>query len=547
MTEPDIPMAPGERPPPPRLAIPTGIAWELPPAAPTEEDGDQLDGALAFGAAFTPSPGGFQPVPVVAIDGADVASGTVDGAIPDQVVVDGLTLRWGRAKVLDQPEPGTGSLTLFDATKTWAIGRQLIGKSVTVSWSGTIPGTGPDRRTFFRGRIQRVKVVAKTVHIGGRTVDGSLVTLQLVSIINDLANIKPTVAWPEETMDARRGRLAALAADVLPNGVLIRDYWKTPHAEPVSVTNQRSVYDHIIALYDSCGADKMTYWPVDQFVRNMPRRDYPSVRGLAGLWWNQPGEPTQPGRAGLGCYVRTYSLDVGGIVGTPHYLDAGAIEWDPADGLEQGPEQRISRVLVTNPDGAVAGYPDRRTLLLVPDVDERREGVRQASVDSIIVWNSWAEQMAGDVREVASQEGRAWSLPPVVWDTRRTEGFETWEQGRFYLIGGETNSIVFLQGSQLPQYGIRPVVGIRGSVTSYRRGHWWFELTLDPVVTTLPQHAITWEEIDDGSAEYEVQWWDGDHPHGMHESLTYEDLGYVSTGMGVVTIPVDTGWDREVK
>lgn len=541
MTEPP----PGGYPPPPQLPIPSGIAWELPEPAPDEDDGDQLDDGERFGATY--SPGGFQPVPYVSIGGVQVARGTTAGKIVGQIVVDGLTVRWGRQKVMEQPEISTAQLVLFDATETWATGRQLIGQEVRITWEDDLPGTGLITRTLFVGRIQRVKLGRKTVRqADGTEVDGALVTLPLVSIINDLANIKPKTAWPEETVEARRNRLNALIANVLPGGLLVRSYWYTPNVEPYGVTSQRSLWDHIVALYDSTGADRLSHWPTDGLIRNMVRKDF-TVRGLAGLWWDQTTDPQGPGRAGKGAYIRTYSVaPVGGPGGTPHYLDGAALQDDPAESLEQGPEQRISRVQVSNPDGATAPtYTERTATFLIPTVNETTEGVRQASVDSVLTWNAWADLAGKDLVEMASQEGTAWRLPSLSWDTSRTDGFETYQQASLHLLGVESTSIVFLQRTWLPRFGIRPIVGIIGGVVSYRRGHWRLELETSPAITqSAPQHAITWEEIDDGTAEYEVQWWDEEHPRGLHESVTYEDLAYCSTGVGVVTIPPDVGWDQ---
>lgn len=533
-----------ETPPPPRLTIPPGVTWELPPA---HEDQEPLAGR--FGATY--APGGFQPVPVVTIGGDRISSGRLGEdpgtPWPDQVVVDGFSVTWGRDRVMDQPELASATVTLFDTTNTWHKDRQRIGKLVTIGYTGTIPGAGGGdvSSVFFRGRVQKVQAVRKTVRIDGAMVTGTLVTMPLVSVLNDLANITPTGAWPEESMEARRARLEALAIDVIPGGVSIRDAWKTPSAAPVAVDAQKSVWDHLLALYDSCGADRYAYYPSDQTLRFMPRRDYFNLRGLAGLWWNQATEDTLPGRAAQGVYARSFQVTpTGGTAGTPHYLDGQAVEADPGDGIEQGPEHRVSRISMTNPDGTTADFTSRTTVHMIPDVNERTEGTRQVAVDSVLTWNSWADLAADDVRQLARNEGREWRLPELTWDTKRSGGFETFEQAVFYLWGAETASNVFIQRTWLSGYGIRPIFGVMGGRIRYQRRRWIVGITLAPVVTTLPQHAITWEEIDDGSGGYEIQWWDTPRGNSLHESLTYEDLRYVSTGLGVTVIPPDTGWDE---
>lgn len=533
-----------EVPPPPRMLIPPGVSWDLP--ADLDEDPGPIAGR--FGAA---SGGGFQPLPQVSIGDTLISSGRYGSdpgtPWPDQVVVDGFAVRWGRDRVMDQPELATASVTLFDTTNTWTRDRQRIGKLVTIAYTGTVPGAGGGDVTqvFFRGRVQKLKAVRKAVRIDGQLVHGTLVTMPLVSVLNDLANITPTGSWPEESMEARRARLEALAAGVLPGGVAIRDVWKTPSAGPVDASAQSSVWGHLMDLYNSCGADRYVYDPAAQSLSFVPRRDFFSLRGLAGLWWNQATEDTLPGRAAQGAYVRSYQVTpTGGVAGVPAYLDGRAVEADPKDGLEQGPEHRVSRISLTNPDGTTADFKDRTTLYIIPDVNEVTEGTRQVSVDSIVTWNSWADVAADDVRQVARKEARAWTLPPLSWDTKRTGGFETYEQAQLFLAGAERNAIVFVQRTWLAGQGIRPVWGVMGGQIVYRERRWVIDLDLAPVVTTLPQHSITWEEIDDGTPGHEIQWWDEPRGNSLHESVTYEDLRYVSSGLGVIVIPADTGWDE---
>jgi hypothetical protein len=105
-------------------------------------------------------------------------------------------------------------------------------------------------------------------------------------------------------------------------------------------------------------------------------------------------------------------------------------------------------------------------------------------------------------------------------------------------------SPLFLQRSWFPRLGIRPIVGIIGGVIRYAGGGWQVDIDVLPISTTVAQHAIAWDEIDDGSATYTLEWHDDTHPRGLHESLTYEDIGFVGMGLGMTTIPADRGWDQ---
>lgn len=540
MTAPDVPPGgPAVAPEPPR--IPVGIAWELPAPAPDAADQlvdgvvDELRGVTFYGGAFT-------PLPVVAIDGSDIAAGPGPGGVVEgQIVVDGLWVRWGRSAVLEQPDPATGQLQLFDSTKTWATDRDVDGLPVTLRWEGLADGV-PSSGVFLRGRIGKVTVKRHTVtNPDGSRLRGSLVTMPLRSLVADGGNRVPTASWPAETLEARRARLAALVTSIATT-VTVRDYWKVPNVEPVAAVDQVSLLDHLVALYDSCGADRLTYLPNDQSLSFIPRRDYYTVRGLAGLFWNQAGQANN--RAEKGAYIRSYALTpTGGATGLPNYLDAAALETDQ-DTISR--VARVTRVLLDHPDEAAA-YATRNVELTVPGVNEAVVGERTAQLSSQVAWNAYADVAASDFVSFVQKEGAAWQLPALTWRTRKSGGWEAARQGQTLLAGGETTTVMFLQRSWLPEYGIRPIFGVMGGVIGYRDGGWEIELELAPVVTTLWQHAITWEEIDDGSTAYEVQWHDDDHPQGMHETLTYDDLAYCSTGMGVVTIPADQGWDRHIK
>jgi hypothetical protein len=489
-----------------------------------------------FGAATT---GSFRPVPVVTLDGVDVAQGVgVDGRLPGLVVVDGLEFTWGRDEVLDQPTPATGTLQLFDPSGTWATSSDLRNKLVTLDWTGQVVGEATPRRVvMFRGRVgSPVEVRRKVVQLDdGTRVAGALVSLSLRSVLLDLANTVPRAAWPEETVEERRVRLEAACAPVLA-GVEVRDYWKAPKVVAVAAKDQVSLYQHLVDLYDSTGADRMNYLPDTNVVTFLERRDYYAARGLGRLWWET--DPAHP-RGGAGVYVRAT-----GNSALYHGLDSAGLEYDPADGITQ--PERMTRVELVHPS-ATLSFADRVVTRVVTGVDERREGVRAVRMDSQLTWDNYADTAASDLEDMTQKEAASWQLEPLKLRTGPLGGFEEHRHAVVLLMGAEHATLFFLQRSWLPAFGLRPIVGVMGGTIAYRDRGWELELVPAPITTTPAQHALTWEEIDDGSAGYQVEWWDEDHPRGMHESLTLEDLGHVARGLGTdATTPIgpDTGWDR---
>lgn len=522
--------------------------------APDVHDADDDAPALLLGAT---APGALQPVPVVTIDGTDVASGLLAGRPAGLVVVDGLHVSWGRDadQLTEQADPPTGRLSLFDPSGVWATSADLRGKRVELSWTVTPPASGPVRQVFYRGRVGGpVKVRRKVVQLhDGTRIAGTLVDLPLVSILVDLANIRPTIDWPEETVAARRDRLLALAqaAGVLTGGIAVRDYWTAPNVRPVAAKDQLTVWQHLVNLFDSTGADRLTYVPLADALLYVARRDFFQERGLGRLWWDRVGSGTP--RAGKGVWVRPYTLR------SYSYLDADVVQYEESDGITQ--PARVTRVELVHPDGQpgpAGGFPDRVVSLTVPGANETRDGVRTVRLESQLTWRNYADTAASDLADLVRKEGAAWRLEPISWSSKRAGGFETLAHVQWMLAGGEqvdgsapglidamwVGHLVWLQGSWVAELGLRPVFGVMGGTIAYRGGSWELEFALAPITTTLKQHAITWEEIDDGSADYQVEWWDGEHPRGLHSSLTYEDLAHVASGLNATAaIGPDTGWD----
>lgn len=493
------------------------------------------------------SPGTFQPEPVLTLNGLDVPAAAGDPTRP--VVLDGFTVTWGRTRVFDQPEPSTGTVRLWFAdpahAAAWAAADGLPGQLLSLSWQGTLPGdTDLTRRAFFTGRIASLKLTAHTSRRpDGRPVRGAIAELSLASVLNDLANTTIAgVSWPEEPMADRLARLAPYAAPYAT--VALRGFYAAADVAPVEPGGSSTLLAEISALYDSCGADRMTYLPDTSHLAPVLRRRYDGLRGLAQLWAD-PAGTTGPGRAGQGVYIR--ALGVYPVDGTaadtsvPNYLDAAALAYDPAaDGFTLGPDNRLTRVELSFPDSTAPDpYTTTTIAQTVPGINEATAGIRAATISSQLVWPDWAADAAANLVDMAAGEGQEFTLAELVWETTRTGGFETVEQVELLLAGYERGDLVFLGRSQLPQWDIRPIYGVMGGQIGYADGGWVVAITLAPVKPpTVPQHAISWEEI--GA---DVEWHDGPHPAGLHETVTYDDLRYVAMGLGATEIPADTGWD----
>jgi hypothetical protein len=526
---------------------------------------DFLDTAASSAAIAEDSPvwsapsytGPFDPYPVLSVDGLDVASGPSDPradgtANAGLMVVDGLSITWGRDDVLGQPVPATGTVSIFDPTRTWATTRDRRGREVQVRYYGLHPVTGAGfGDVIFRGRIgSPVRVSPKTVRHPdtGETIRGALVELPLQSREVDLGNIVPRSGFSAETLGARVDRLVALAQayGLLALGANIRDYWKTPMVAAVAGKDQVSLLEHFSACFDSAGGDSWTYRPDADSIVYVPRRNYETVFSTAVLW----RETTGP-RANQGAFIRARDQafgagDTQSALGL--HLESGALEYDPADGVTS--PARVTRVAISHP--TENDNTTTRTVEMVvrrepwdPDggsaaLEDGRLGVRTARVDSVVANNSFADQALSDAEILVRREGSRWLLGSLRLDTRKVGGFESVEVGRLLLACYERNDVLFLQRSLLPSLGLRPVVGVMGGTVAYSDGGWQVDLTPAPITTALPQHSLTWEDLNTTDPALRLKAWDAPHPEGMDPTVTWEDLRYVGRGLDAITLPEST-------
>jgi hypothetical protein len=524
---------------PPSLS-PAGHLEDEPSERPPVLDDDAPDPAALAGLRTVAAR--MDPTPFVNLAGVDLATGP--GSVGGPMVLDDLAVTWGRNEVLDQPTPATATLSLFDPTGVWAVGRELIGASLNLGFITPYPGeTTPRRQVFFRGRITDVALAPRS-ELNTRGA-GAVLTIGASSLLNDLANVVPFENWPEETLGARANRVAAFTTGAA-SSVTVRTYWQAPNVAPVAATDQPTVLDSLTDLYASSGPDRMVYFPDDRRVYFLNRRSFVTARTMAQLWWHPPDAFTHS-RENAGAYALTRAVAgaENGLPATQNWLDAAAIEY--GDQVSRNITNRVTRVELPHKDAGSTPTPfsQRVELSFVPGSVELNRGIRAVRQESMIVWNNYAQTAADDLAQMMGNEGSGWSVATLTVRPDLAGGFDYYEQfAQLLLSGAEQPSPLFLQRSWFPRLGIRPIVGIIGGVIRYAGGGWQVDIDVLPISTTVAQHAIAWDEIDDGSATYTLEWHDDTHPRGLHESLTYEDIGFVGMGLGMTTIPADRGWDQ---
>lgn len=521
--------APSELEPPPASVI---------DPARTDDVDLVVDAARGFG--VTAPVGRYSPVPSVLIGDELIPAGVDRGDPAGLVVLDDVAVRWGVDSPLDQAPPATCELGVLDFSRRWALDRDLIGSPVVLRWD--LPGlTG---RVYFRGRIAGLELTQTTVQLDdGRVLPATRVAITASSVEMDLGNRRPAEAtWPAETIGARTSRISAAVAAASAGAVAsvaTRAYWSTPQAFADDVS-QTSLRDLLVQLYNSTGGDRAIYSPERKRYEHLGRREL-AERGFATLTRATAPNP----RGGQGVYATpVFRAETGVVPDTGRaYLDAAAVEYPDELPMRKEPGSRITRAVVDSRD-AGAGDAQKTTTRIDPTADEGFLGQRAITLQSIHNWNDWAALNADDLLSIATNEGAQWRFESFRLDTGRTGGFEHSQQVELFLRGHAVGFFLFLQRSELAALDVRPVVAVLGGTIRYRRRSWVVDFHVLPIRTRTATHAITWEEIDDGTPANQVEWWDDDHPNGMHETLTLDDLGFVALGNGMATIPPDQGYDK---
>lgn len=439
--------------------------------------------------------GTVRPVPVLALSGADLAAGpAADGSWPTLMALDGASVKWGRQKVLEQPKPATATVRIFDPSGVWAADRELVGQPVELRWTW-----GATARVCFTGRVAAVELERARVRApDGNTVRGTLVTFSCTSLLTDLGNRKIAEQWPTETLSARRAHVAAAAAGpvsavVTPAGWADAEVFASPPGKDTALAV-------LGRLFDTCGGARFAYDPHTRAVATVARRIFTDPAGLAGL-------------------TRDDSR-VGVFIAAPGgWIDAAAVTGK--DTASKDMDSRLTRAQVTWSNAGTAETVTRT----IPGADETVIGERAVSVDTGLTSPVWAGTAADNLADLAAGEASGWTLEPMRWDTARTGGgFETLEQALALLSGTELPGVHFLARTALPDLGIRPVFGVMGGTITYRERAWSVEWQPAPIKAAPLAHAVEWDDLDPALV------WDEDTPNGLHESVTYEDLGFVAAG-----------------
>lgn len=444
------------------------------------------------------------------------------------VVVADLSIRWGRDGVLEQGSAATARVTLLDRTRRWAVDNDLVGRRLILGY--THPAAYVAN---FVGRIAEVRV--RPFRRSGEEA-GSLVDLTLSSLVTDLANRTSGVAWPEEGVSVRAGRVVTAAVTSTLAGVDLPSGYETAALAPVAAGDQQSHLATLQGCFDACGGSAWNYDPQTRRAVAAPRRAYTTSRGPGRLIQAAPGDD----RAGQGWHLA--ALEQGGDLVDPvegyvraGWLDAADTEYDvAADGLTLTAAQRLSGVRLTY-KRAASGYAEAVQERTIAGVNTAALGERLATLETDLTTDAASATAADELADRVARDGAAWRMESLTW---RGTGFPDRRSMELLLAGTEQPTPLFLQRSFRARLGLRPVVAVIGATIEYGPDGWTITLSTTPVVTTGAQHSITWAEMS-GVTVYT----DGlPHADALHPSVTPADLKYASS-VGAAAPGADTGED----
>lgn len=413
----------------------------------------------------------LRPTPRLVLDGQTLDCGldADNPAVP--VVLDGLTVSWGREDIWDEPDTTTLTITLYDRAGVWA-GRideaRAVGAPLALWATDTAAGFD---HLVFHGAVSGVK--AKP-HKRSQPDAEWIVTLTVSDPTAGLGNatVQWNGDWPHETLQAR----AVKAAGVVQAATGIAELYFDPARVAARVapwTPEGNARDLVQRLYD-CTASSWTYVPHENVIRSVDRLRIP-VRGLLTL----TRVPADDGRHLLVVATAAGPYDAGSST-APWPSATLAACWVAADDAEltQTKTQAITRVVTRWHNWANDNGREVHTRVedQFPPTSDRNELVHESwlsdgrDVDPIIL----------STFNRATIEGRRALHPAITYDTRHTDGgFTDRAAATRCLTPAETNGLISVPGSPFADWlWSVPVFRPSGGRIAYRGGRWHITYTL---------------------------------------------------------------------
>lgn len=327
--------------------------------------------------------------PEVVIDSTiySCAADALDWAV---IVVDGISIKWGRTDYLDsRTSPASAKISLLDATGQWAQrirNREILGKPVVIRWRGiSRPADQPGTEivispvNIFSGRVAAAKIYPTEVFTKGipsagydfpQHIRAWRIDLELSDRTADLGNARVgNEEWPRETMVQRAVRIRDLG---LAAGSGISQMYFNPDYAGYNVApldaKDKTALDLMNSLYNSIGNDSYAYDPDENVVREYVRLSGTTVIGLATFDSSRGAVLPVPN-----------DITIDGKVYPAVALAGCQLPADTAIALE--PDQDINRLECRWKDHST-GHKEHTTV---------QDGVQAGDSRRVMAWESWLD------------------------------------------------------------------------------------------------------------------------------------------------------------
>lgn len=448
----------------------------------------------------------LSPTPYVVIDGVEIPAGLDANGDFESVVAGRFSITWGREDYMDQPQAGTAAVTIFDKLGAYASEGDIIGLTVVIGmrWPGK-------NQIIFRGRITD----AELIYV--RTKVGNVFGLEL-SCTDKLGELGQTYVanqtWPSEYYPNRIDRIMTAGANKIVAGI---GGGLSPTLNTTD-TGDTTLLSLVQDAMEGVG-DRMAYDPATNRVEAI-------------------------GRLTISGHTLRLALNDSGMYGVE--LDSGYSEEAsiPSTGLQVSAGMRRSiasgitevRVghsrfdMATEQRGAFVsvkstGLNETRLGRRVLKVDTQLYDVKLSTGE--VINDVWIQRLLDEYVDMALQEGRQWSPPPLTWDSRLNGGFRSEAEMFALLRCTEKRHPVYFPQSVYNDVGTQPpIYRIIGGTVEYIAGKkkgWISTVNLGPVKVNQ-NAAVTWETINTSTTET-VTW------ELLDDSVTGNSLAYVTQGV----------------
>lgn len=436
----------------------------------------------------------IKPIPIIIIDGVEIAAGLDASGDFQSVVASGFAIQWGRSDYMDQPQAGSMSVTLYDKSGLWSTSKEIIGLSISAGmrWDAKV-------KTIFRGRITDATL---TVVEGS---DPRIFALSL-SCTDKIGELGQTyisdVKWPAEYYADRAARIMAAGGNKIVAGI---GGGLGQVLEAVEIENA-SLLELTQRLIEAAG-DRMAYDPETNRIEILGRMTLTGQNliriqldsdNLYGVGLNPAEGPS----------IGANTLTTNG--GLSRSISSGITEVRVIHTRTDIDTARTYSVTSSKLTGLSEAKLGRRVLTVETQLYD-------LIYQNVVSQHEWIDWLLGLYVSICKEEGQQWVHPPVTWDSRYNDGFRSEAEMFTVLRSTEQRIPVHFQNSVYNAVVSHvPVYRIIGGTTEFiggPKGGWVSTINPGPVYVSTKGTPVTWKTVNTSTSNT-IGWKDLDRISG---------------------------------